>query len=62
MFKLNIEQAETQSNRTKKAPEGANFNNGGKEEGRNRDLLRYRGVKQRKMQGFQLLFPILNLF
>ena len=32
MFKLNIEQPETQSNRTKKAPEGAKFNNGGNDE------------------------------
>ena len=42
MFKLNIEQPETQSNRTKKAPEGANFNNGGNDEARTRDLMRDR--------------------
>ena len=38
--KLTIEPPETQSNCTKKAPEGANFKNGGNDEARTRDLMR----------------------
>lgn len=40
--KLTIEPPETQSNCTKKAPEGANFKNGGNDEARTRDLMRDR--------------------
>lgn len=37
-----IEPPKTQQNCTKKAPEGANFNNGGNDEARTRDLMRDR--------------------
>ena len=40
--KTTIEPSETQQNCTKKAPEGANFKNGGNDEARTRDLLRDR--------------------
>lgn len=37
-----IEQLEMQTTSTKKAPEGANFKNGGNDEARTRDLMRDR--------------------
>ena len=40
--KLTIEPPKTQSKCTKKAPEGANFKNGGNDEARTRDLMRDR--------------------
>lgn len=40
--KLTIKLPKTQSKCTKKAPEGANFKNGGNDEARTRDLMRDR--------------------
>ena len=44
---------------TKKEPLNKALNlNGGNDEARTRDLMRDRGFKHRKMQCFQLLYPI----
>ena len=44
--------------KTKKEPLKGSFINGGNDEARTRDLMRDRGLKHRKIQCLQLLYPI----
>ena len=55
-----IEQAEMQTTSTKKAPEGANFKNGGNDEARTRDLMRDRGFLKHKNAVFATFLALCN--
>ena len=49
-----------QATSTKKAPEGANFKNGGNDEARTRDLMRDRGFLKHKNAVFATFLALCN--